>query len=210
MHASTALPWTVEAWWPRWHRLAMAAAGRRTGPFGPGHRHPHAFGRGGMHFGPPWMGRGGPRVGRGDVRAAVLLLVEERPMHGYQIIREITERSDGVWRPSPGSVYPTLQQLEDEGLVTVEKVGGRRMMELTDEGRVYVDEHRDRLGVPWETASGGVPDDLLGLRDLAAQVAAALMQVGREGTPAQREEARKALVGVRKRLYQILAEDEPD
>ena len=84
-------------------------------------------------FGGPMFGRG-PKVGRGDVRAAIIALLAEEPMHGYQIITELTERSGGVWRPSPGSVYPTLQVMEDQGLVTADKSEGRRVFSLTAEG----------------------------------------------------------------------------
>ena len=98
------------------------------------HRHSHR----GPHFrsgwGPPWMGPG-PRARRGDVRIAVLALLAEGPMHGYQIITELESRSGGVWRPSPGSVYPTLQLLEDEDLVTSQEVGGKRVYSITDAGR---------------------------------------------------------------------------
>ncbi len=92
----------------------------RHGGFGPG-------------FGPAMFGRG-PKRGRGDVRAAIIALLAEEPMHGYQIITEIAERSGGVWHPSPGSVYPTLQALEDQGLVTADQAAGRRVFSLTDEG----------------------------------------------------------------------------
>src|SRR5712691_12502137 len=116
----------------RW--AGMLAAARRHGsrhggpPFGPG------FGPWGPGFGGPFFGRG-PKVGRGDVRAAILaLLAEDSPMHGYQVIQELTERSGGVWRPSPGSIYPTLQLLEDEGLVRSEEVEGKRVFHLTEAG----------------------------------------------------------------------------
>src|SRR6266567_4286449 len=114
--------------------------GRHGGPFGPGG--PGGFGGGGFGggfggwggpFGPGGFGRG-PKVGRGDVRAAILVLLTEGPMHGYQVIHELTDRSGGMWRPSPGSVYPTLQLLEDEGLVRSEEVEGKRIFQLTEAG----------------------------------------------------------------------------
>src|ERR687893_3158314 len=97
-------------------------------------------------FGPPR----GPRARRGDVRAAVLVLLAEEPRNGYQLMQEIEQRSDGVWRPSPGSVYPALQQLEDEGLVRIAEREGRKAYELTDEGRAHVAARRDELGAPWD------------------------------------------------------------
>src|SRR5258707_548942 len=87
-------------------------------------------------WGPPFGGRGGgPRVRRGNVRAAILALLAERPMHGYEMIQELEARTNGLWRPSAGSIYPTLQLLEDEGLVTGEESEGKRRFTLTDGGR---------------------------------------------------------------------------
>jgi len=182
---------------------------------GPG---PFGFrGRRGMSFGAfpfggfrgPWPGRG-PRVARGNVRAAVLLLLEEQPLHGYQLIHEIAERSGGFWRPSPGSVYPAVQQLEDEGLVRVETSGGRRVIHLTDAGRAYVEEHREELGAPWDTVTESVSDGVVELHELLGQVAAAAMQVTHAGTDEQCAEARKVLVNTRRALYRILAEGDAD
>src|SRR5215470_7705944 len=94
-------------------------------------------------------GRGGPRARRGDVRAAVLALLAERPMHGYEMIQEVEERSEGAWTPSAGSIYPTLQMLEDEGLVRGEESEGKRRFTLTDEGAT---EQKEKAGeeTPWE------------------------------------------------------------
>ncbi|HWK25912.1 MAG TPA: PadR family transcriptional regulator [Solirubrobacter sp.] len=163
------------------------------GPGGPGgHR-----GRG---------GRGG-RARRGDVRAALLLLLTEQAQNGYQLIQEIERRTEGVWKPSPGSVYPALQQLEDEGLVrTVESAEGKRAYELTPEGREHVDANRDELGDPFEAATGGVDEGVFDLRGLMFQVGAAAMQVAAAG---HTDEARKILADTRRALYRILAEDEP-
>src|SRR5919199_6125988 len=102
---------------------------------------------GGLGPGGPPFGRGAPRVRRGNVRAAILALLAERPMHGYEIIQELESRTGGVWRPSPGSVYPTLQLLEDEGLITSEESGGRRRFSLTDEGRA--EAQRETEAPPW-------------------------------------------------------------
>jgi DNA-binding PadR family transcriptional regulator len=191
---------------------AMSEGRRRHGG---GHGPGHGFGRhfdprelfGVRGFGPP--GRGGRRARRGDVRAAALLLLEEQPRNGYQLMQEIEDRSGGMWRPSPGSVYPALAQLEDEGLVRSDEGAGRRAFELTDEGRKYVEEHREALGVPWEEAGGEVPPGILELRSLMMQLGMASMQVAQAGDEAQTAEARKVLEDARRALYRILAGDEP-
>ena len=149
--------------------------GRADG-FGPGFGRYGGFGPG---FGGPMFGRG-PKVGRGDVRAAIIALLAEEPMHGYQIITELTERSGGVWRPSPGSVYPTLQAMEDQGLVTADKSEGRRVFSLTDEGRTAADAAGDGPA-PWEEAARGADRSLVDLRGLMGEVGAAIMQVGQAG-----------------------------
>src|ERR1700712_1463450 len=114
-----------------------------------GHRHPEpdSFGRHGgpgHGFGPRGGGRGRGhgrgRAQRGDVRTAALLLLNEEPMHGYQLMQAIAERTDGAWRPSPGAIYPTLNQLQDEGLIGIESEGGRKLASLTDAGRTYLTE----------------------------------------------------------------------
>jgi DNA-binding PadR family transcriptional regulator len=114
-----------------------------------------------------------------------------------------------VWRPSPGSVYPALQQLEDEGLVRAIGTGGRKEYELTDEGRTYVQEHSDTLAEPWAEVAGEMGSGVFELRSLASQVTAALMQVAFAGSDAQVEEAKKVLADTRRALYRILAEDDP-
>ena len=153
-------------------------------------------------------GRGeGPRVGKGDVRAATLLLLAEQPLHGYQIIHLIEERSGGLWRPSAGSVYPALQLLEDEGLVQVEPVQGRRVFHLTEAGRAYVKERRDELTTARDAVSATVGAGWAERRALLHQVDTALTQVAQVGTPAQLAAARDLLVGTRRQLYRILADD---
>jgi DNA-binding PadR family transcriptional regulator len=187
--------------------LAMAGRGRR--------RHGPPFGRGGPPFGPFFFGGPGgfprgPRARRGDVRAAALLLLAEEPRNGYQLMQEIEQRSGGVWRPSPGSVYPALAQLEDEGLVRVEERDGRRTFVLTDAGRAYVDERRDGLVAPWEEMSDSVDDDVASLFKEMRQVGMAAAQIAHVGTPQQVTEASKALASARRALYSLLAEDGPD
>ncbi|MEZ5121335.1 MAG: PadR family transcriptional regulator [Solirubrobacterales bacterium] len=147
------------------------------------------------------------RMRRGDVRAALLVLLEEEPRNGYGVMQELERRSQGVWRPSPGSVYPALSQLEDEGLVRSEETEGRKLFTLTDEGRAYVDEHRDELGVPWEAVSEGVDESAMDLRNLVWQVGAATMQVLQAGSETQIARARDLLGETRRSLYRILAED---
>jgi DNA-binding PadR family transcriptional regulator len=165
----------------------------------------------------PWFaeqgrrGMRGPRARRGDVRAAALALLAEEPMNGYQIIQAIGERSDGVWRPSPGSVYPALQQLEDEGLIRAEAgEGGRRAYQLTDEGRGYVEAHPDEVRAPWDVVAGSVGDAAIEMRKLSGQVTMAAHQVLSAGTDAQVAQARQVLINTRKALYRLLAADDDD
>ena len=150
----------------------------------------------------------GPRARRGDVRAAILALLAEEPRNGYQIIQELSARTDGVWQPSPGSIYPALQQLEDEGLVQTVEVEGRKAYELTEEGRKYVEERKDDIGSPWETIVETAPGSESELRDLGKQFFIALMQVAHTGSESQVQAAKEALTEARKRLYRILAEEE--
>jgi len=168
----------------------------RGGPFGP------KFGRG---FGPR-----GPRVRRGDVRAAILdLLAEGQPWNGYQIIQEIGERTQGVWRPSAGSVYPALQQLEDEGLITpAAGEDRRRNYTLTDDGRAYVEAHADELRSSWDAVTGSIDDEVVQMHNLSRQAAMAVVQVAQAGSPAQVQQASKILADTRKALYRILAADD--
>ncbi|MGO8869792.1 MAG: PadR family transcriptional regulator [Acidimicrobiales bacterium] len=191
-------------------RFGDAAARRRGGGRGRGRGRPETFGFG-TGFGPPMFGRG-PKRGRGDVRAAIIALLAEEPMHGYQIITELTERSGGVWRPSPGSVYPTLQAMEDQGLVTANKSEGRRVFSLTDEGRAAAVAAGDGPA-PWEDAARGADRSLVDLRGLMFEVGAAIMQVGRAGSEQQIKAVGEILTDTRKRIYLVLADgsgDRPD
>ncbi|MBO0890459.1 MAG: helix-turn-helix transcriptional regulator [Acidothermales bacterium] len=164
-------------------------------------------------FGPRGFGRRGfrkARARRGDVRAGVLALLGERPMNGYQVIQELRERSAGYWRPSPGSVYPALQQLEDEGLVRTTEVDGRKAYELTDEGREHVDSRPEAYDAPWDSVSGDIDDDVQELTALGAQLSWAAIQVTQAGTTAQLQQAKQVLADARRALYRILAEDDPE
>ena len=177
------------------------------------HHHHHHRGPRGLEDLVAFMtGRGGPRghrggrARRGDVRAALLLLLEGQPQNGYQLIQEIERRTEGVWKPSPGSVYPALQQLEDEGLVHAAEAEGKRAYDLTPEGREYIEGNREELGDPFEAATGGMDEGFMDLRGLMFQVGAAAMQVAAAG---HTDEARKILADTRRALYKILAEDDP-
>src|ERR1700694_557535 len=127
------------------HAIHATTEERRCGGHGPRHHRHRGFGGGPEGFGGFGFGPGGPRgrgrgrkARRGDIRTAALLLLAEEPRNGYQIMQEVQERSDGVWSPSPGSVYPALQQLEDEGLIRSVETDGRKLFELTDAGRTYL------------------------------------------------------------------------
>ncbi len=179
----------------------MAGMGRGMGPMG-------GMGPTGGPGGPRgWRGRGGRP--RGDVRAAILLLLDEQPRHGYELIQEIAARSNGAWTPSPGSVYPTLQALEDEGLVTIQHEHGRRTASLTDDGVAYVAANHERLGTPWATtgidvgAALALRHEILALKDAVAQMA-------RVGTPAQQTATAAILTRTRKDVYRLLADGDTE
>ncbi|HWU59003.1 MAG TPA: PadR family transcriptional regulator [Microbacteriaceae bacterium] len=146
-----------------------------------------------------------PRMSRGDVRLAILALLAEKPMHGYQIIAEIGERSGGAWKPSAGSVYPTLQLLADEGMITAEVADGRKTYSLTEEGRAEADASADRAA-PWET-SGHHDLGMGALPKAGVALAQAAAQLKRTGTEKQVEQGVKVLDEARRKLYSILAQD---
>ncbi len=129
-------------------------------------------------------------------------------MHGYEIIQQITARSGGVWRPSPGSVYPALQLLQDQGLVVDEQTEGRRVFHLTEAGRAHMEQHHDELTAAWAAVTDTVDDVVLELRDLLDQVGAAIRQMAHAGTEAQIVMARELLTRTRRQLYRILADDD--
>jgi DNA-binding PadR family transcriptional regulator len=182
-------------------RKRLMRMGGRRGRQGWGHGP-----RGGFPMGPgPFFG-GRPRVGRGDVRLAILQLLDEQPMHGYQIMQELTERSSGVWRPSPGSIYPTLQQLEDEGLIRPEKQDGKNVYALTDEGRNELATGDEPL--VWERFGSRVDDSLIELRDVGFQVGHAVMQIARAGSENQVAKTKEILEETRRRIYEILGGDQ--
>jgi DNA-binding PadR family transcriptional regulator len=171
-------------------------------PFGgfPGGRG-HRRGRG-ERFG----GRGGRRSRRGDVRTAILALLAERPMHGYEMIQEIKERSGELWRPSPGSVYPTLQLLADEGLIADEGSGSRRLYALTEEGRAVAEKIETP---PWEEIARDADPHDVHLRDAIGGLMGATVQVAQAATDAQKKRAVEVLNEARRELYAILGEAPP-
>ncbi len=196
-------------------------------PWGHPGRHGRSGGRGSSWSGgpPPWLegliglaksGQGfpgmaprGAKVRRGDVRAAILDVLSVEPMNGYQIIQQIAERSGGAWKPSPGSVYPTVQQLEDEGLIEGRQEGGRRLLQLTEDGRKYVDEHPDEMAETWrvfDEPESVSDDDGPDLKPVIGQVMGAVWQVIVSGTRQQQAEAAEILAETRRKLYGLLAE----
>ena len=192
-------PWPVRV---KMRRMAMAAARGRGGK---GARR-RGRSRGGFPMGGPGpFFRGRAKVSRGDVRIAILYLLSEEPMHGYQIMQELSDRTGGVWSPSPGSIYPTLQQLEDEDLVRSEARDGKKVYRLTDAGASEVDA--DDVGPPWESL--GVDAELMELRDLAFQVGSAVMQVAHAGNADQLAAAKEILTDSRSKLYRLLADEPP-
>jgi DNA-binding PadR family transcriptional regulator len=181
---------------------------RGPGGFGGPVPHGRRYGRGpglGLPGAPGW-GRG-RTARRGDVRAAIVTVLADGPAHGYQVIGELETRSWGRWRPSAGSIYPTLALLEDEGLVRSEQVEGRRVFSLTDEGRAETTRLAGMGRAPWD-GPGDASDPMVELRSLVAQVAAASMQVAQIGSAESVDGAREILTDTRRRLYRLLADDE--
>ena len=192
-------------------------------------RHNQGFGQWGGrpgHQGPPWLAglfglgqpdqRRGPRVRRGDVRTAILDVLRvagaaEEPVNGYQVIQQIEDKSGGVWRPSPGSVYPTIQQLEDEGLVEADDERGRRTLRLTAQGATYAAENADELAAVWapferETPGAETATPGHDLKSEIGQVMGAVWQIVSAGSEQQRRAAVDVLVETRRKLYGILAD----
>jgi DNA-binding PadR family transcriptional regulator len=191
--------------WGQWGTRGSAWGGRPPGP-------------------PPWLAglfglttqappKRGPKVRRGDVRAAILDVLAVEPRNGYQVIQQIAERSGGQWRPSPGSVYPTVAQLEDEGLVVADTERGRTLR-LTPEGETYVAEHPDELAAVWAPFDEEAPaedhaPDLSVLKSEAGQLMSAVWQILTNGTDQQRKDAMAVLIETRRKLYGLLADEDP-
>lgn len=154
-----------------------------------------------------FRGGGGGRGPSRPVRPAVLALLAEAPMHGYQLMQEIRRRTHDRWRPSPGSVYPILQQLEDEGLVHTAETGGRRVAELTDAGREHVAGREDEFAALWaEPDEEPNADRFAALWHALGELSGAAAQVGHSGTDAQVAEVKKVLADARRRVYAVLAD----
>jgi DNA-binding PadR family transcriptional regulator len=186
------------------HVMFSPRGGRRHGP--PGFGGPPPFHGGPPPFQPPRGFRGGRRARRGDIRMALLALLAERSMHGYEMLRELEQRSGAMWRPSAGSIYPTLQLLEDEGLIKGKEVDGKRTYSITEAGKKELQARaKDRDGeMPWEgDRDGGKPREL---REAAMSAGEAAMQVARVATPEQMDRALAILVDARRKLYALLAE----
>ena len=192
----------------QWRAVTMAARppqgkDSRNHGGGPGRM---SFGRGSAPGLPgPFFGR--TRAGRGDLRTAILFLLWEQPMHGYQLVQEVTGRSGGAWRPSPGSVYPALKKLEDQGLVRGLKADGRRVFHLTEVGKTEVERRKDEPRV-WDLAERN--DSLAAIRDQIYGVMGAAMQVAQVGTPEEKARGKKILADTSKRLYRLLAGDDEE
>ena len=185
------------------HEARMRGFGFPPGfPFGGQGRPDPGFGG----WGHEGRGRRGGRGSRPNVRPAVLALLLERPMHGYEMIQELGERTGGIWRPSPGSIYPTLQLLEDEGLIEATAEGGRKSYRLTEAGRAEAETAAQNP--PWGQFTDDTMSQVQDFRDAAIGIMSALKQVGFNGTPEQREKALGVLNEAKRKLYAILADSE--
>ena len=144
------------------------------------------------------------------MRVAILAVLADEPLNGYQVIQQIAEHTDGVWKPSPGSVYPTIAQLEDEGLVE-DAPTGRKAVQLTDAGTTYVTEHPEEMAAVWAPFAEAEDDDeALNFKQVIGQTVGAIVQVATTGSPDQREKAIEILGDTRRRLYGLLAEGPED
>ena len=161
----------------------------------------HGYGRHEMSRG---RGHGRHRVRRGDVRSAILALLDDRPMHGYEMIQELEERTGGRWRPSAGSIYPTLQLLEDEALVSSEEVEGRKVYSLTEAGKKEAPARTEEAR-PWEEGDEDSPR--FQARKEMFRLMGAAKQVARADDEEQLTKATEILKDARKKLYGLLAED---
>ncbi len=164
----------------------------------------HGPGRGSTSFREMFsQGRHGPQMRRGEIRPRILAVLQQKAMHGYEVIQELEAQSGGRWRPSAGSVYPTLQQLADEGLVTSTEVDGRRTYTLTDEGRKAAAETGTRS--PWPESEDDQRPDVM---RLVMELGSAAAQVDKVGSARARSDAVRILTDTRKQMYRLLSEDE--
>ena len=209
--------------WPDNHEPERRASGGNGSGNGNGNGSRRAGGP------PPWLGeilgfaagsqkpqQRGPKVRRGDVRTAIIDVLHrartaEEPINGYQVLQEISELSNGEWRPSPGSVYPTIQQLQDEGIVESDDERGRRTIRLTDQGVAWAEDNTAELASVWapfaraEQSPTDQPSGQADIKSEIGQVVSAVWQLGTQGSEQQRRAALDVLVDTRRRLYGILA-----
>ena len=181
---------------PGWAMMTAGRPGKRRGR----HHHNGPWGQGG-----PWGPPPRARRDRGDVRLAILLLLDEQPRHGYEIITELADRSEGRWRPSPGSIYPVLKRLTKEGLVAPSQEEGKRTFSLTPAGKTLVEQQREEWGEPW-AREDETPDEAMKLWAEGKQLGAAVWQVSQLDDPAQIDAAVAVLAEARKKIYKMLAE----
>ncbi|MEF2977414.1 PadR family transcriptional regulator [Subtercola sp. YIM 133946] len=179
--------------------------GGASAGFGPGAGAGFGFGHGGPGFGPGFGPRGPRRAGKGDIRSVILSLLGEGPSNGYGLIKAIAERTGGTWRPSPGSVYPTLQQLVDEELIVAKGDGRRTEFELTEAGTAYLAEHADEITKAWEATPGRSQSDTAFFESVG-KLMGVVQQFRHSATDAQRTAAAEKLDDARRALYLILAD----
>jgi DNA-binding PadR family transcriptional regulator len=215
------------SWGREFEAMFRQNGGEWGGPWSGRQGGPHR--RSGRPGPPPWLsglfglagqeGQRGPRVRRGDVRVAILAVLADEPLNGYQVIQQIADRTDGAWRPSPGSVYPTISQLEDEGLIEGDDERGRRTLRLSDAGRDYLTTHPDEVAgvwAPFENDGRGAREDgvesadFTSLKPELGRVMNAVWQIITTGTDDQRRAAIGVLVEARRGLYGILADHPGD
>jgi DNA-binding PadR family transcriptional regulator len=168
-----------------------------------GPRMGHTFGGRGMGregmMGGGW--RGGNRARRGDIKFLILEVLAEGPRHGYDIITELENKSNGRYRPSPGSVYPTLTLLEEGGYITGDTADGKRVFTITERGRELLTKKPADAGTDDD-------DDGIDLRSSAMKLGAAVMQAARASDAASQQKVRDILDTARREIYKILAESE--
>ncbi len=150
----------------------------------------------GYHHGQDWRDihdnwRNDWKAGRGDIQAMILDVLQSKPMHGYEIIRYLEDRSQGVWRPSPGSIYPTLQMLVDQGLIEAEEDKGKKIYSLTEAGKQKA-KSQDPQDMPWERGNRA-PERIMQLRMIGMQFMKTMKQIIRHGSDQQFDAAREVV-----------------
>lgn len=185
---------------PRAARAVRHGHGHMRRSFGGPRDLPGGHGRGAHHGGRSRRSR------RGNLRLAVLALLTEHPMHGYEMIQELEKRTSGFWRPSPGSIYPILQMLEEEGLIASQDVEGRRRFTLSDAGRTEAESAVSAEKAPWDEVTGDIDPAYVKMRTAVGQIHTAAMQVAESGAEQDKEKAVEILKDARRKLYAILAE----